>query len=84
MTAVKERAVNIIQLMPEQEVMQFVIKNEHYEKELKQTYKKRDYVPKAEFSETNRTERMRRFKKSAGMIDVDENAILEMRERSMV
>lgn len=32
MTAVKQRAVNIIQLMPETEVMQFVIKNEHYEK----------------------------------------------------
>ena len=39
MTAVKERAVNIIQLMPEQEVMQFVIKNEHYEKPGTQTAK---------------------------------------------
>lgn len=31
-TAVRQRAINIIQLMPETEVLQFVIKNERYEK----------------------------------------------------
>lgn len=41
MTAVKQRAVNIIQLMPETEVMQFVIKNEHYEKSATEKPKKR-------------------------------------------
>ena len=32
MTAVKQRAINIINVMPETEVMQFVIKNKQYEK----------------------------------------------------
>ena len=31
MTAVKQRAINIINVMPETEVMQFVIKNKKYE-----------------------------------------------------
>ena len=31
MTAVKQRAINIINVMPETEVMQFVIKNKQYE-----------------------------------------------------
>ena len=39
MTAVRQRAVNIIQLMPEAEVMQFVLKNEQYEKSTVQTAK---------------------------------------------
>ena len=32
MTAARQRAINIIQLMPEPEVVQFVIKNARYEK----------------------------------------------------
>lgn len=87
MTAVKQRAINIINMMPETEVMQFVIKNERYEKlqnTPKKTYKKRDYVPNPKFTEANRTERMNRFKKSAGTIDIDEDAVREMCERSMI
>ncbi len=41
MTAVKQRAINIIQLMPETEVMQFIVKNEHYEKSAVQTEKRK-------------------------------------------
>ena len=84
MTAVQQRAIEIISRMPETEVLQFVIKNEHYESKPKREYKKRDYVPNPEFSEANRTERMSRFMKSAGTIDIDENAIRELRERSMI
>lgn len=32
MIPVKQRAINIINVMPETEVMQFVIQNKHYEK----------------------------------------------------
>lgn len=84
MTAVKQRAINIINMMPEAEVMQFIINNKQYESTSTSSYKKRDYLPSPEFTEATRSERMSRFMKSAGTIDIDENAIQEMRERSMI
>ncbi len=84
MTAVKQRAVNIINMMPDAEVMQFIVNNKKYETAPNLSYKKRDYVPDPEFTEATRSERMNRFKKSAGTIDIDESAVCEMRERSMI
>lgn len=93
MTAVKEQFMRMLPQslsdVPDDEV-QYMInilvkwsKQEALEKPVK-TYKKRDYVPNPKYTEENRAERMRRFRKSAGAIDVDEDAICKMRERSMI
>lgn len=90
MVAERQQAINIVnngmQTLPMEKVLairDFVITLTQ-EKPPVKSYKKRDYVPNPKFTEANRAERMSRFKKSAGTIDVDEDAIREMRERSMI
>ena len=90
MLAERQEAINIVnngmQTLPIEKVFavrDFVITLTQ-EKTANKTYKKRDYVPNPKYTEANRAERMSRFKKSAGTIDVDEDAIHAMRERSMI
>ena len=90
MLAERQEAINIVnngmQTLPIEKVFavrDFVITLTQ-EKTAKKTYKKRDYVPNPKYTEANRAERMGRFKKSAGTIDVDEDVIHAMRERSMI
>ena len=89
MTAVKEQFMRMLPQslseVPDDEVQNMInILVKWNKPESKKTYKKRDYVPNSKYTETNREERMIRFRKSAGAIDVDEDAIREMRERNMI
>ena len=90
MVAERQEAIKIVndgmQTLPMEKVFairDFVVTLTQ-EKATKKTYKRRDYVPSPKYTEANRAERMGRFKKSAGTIDVDEVAVRQMRERSMI
>ena len=90
MVAERQEAIDIVnnglQTLPMDKVLAIrdFVTSLTQEKAPVKTYKKRNYIPNPKFTENNRSERMSRFKKSAGMIDVDENAVWEMRKRSMI
>ena len=89
MTTMQQTAMNLapkaIPHLPEDKVKQVISIFMTVPAEEEQTvYKKRTYVPSSAYSEANRAERMERFMQSAGKIDVDEEAIKELREVSIV
>ena len=88
MVAERQEAINIVndglQTLPIDKVLAIRDYVTTLTQEKTTTYKKREYIPNPKYTEATRAERMRRFRMSAGTIDVDEIAIREMRERSMI
>ncbi len=90
MVVERQEAINIInngiQTLPMDKVIAIrdYVTTLTQERSTEKTFKKRDYAPNPKYTEANRAERMNRFRKSAGTIDIDEDAIRELRERSMI
>lgn len=91
MTTVKQRAYNIINRMPDQEVEQFVMLNIRYEQApLRPNGTVRDDIAQSgidfgpEYTDENHDERMAHAFELAKNIEIDDQAIKDLREASMI